>query len=34
MTLFAAAAPVEAPFNDVLTRYFDGEPDPATRQRL
>src|ERR1700722_1427133 len=34
MTLFATAAPVEAPFNDVLTRYFDGEPDPATLQRL
>ena len=34
MTLFAAAAPAEAPFNDVLTRYFDGVPDPATLPRL
>jgi uncharacterized protein (DUF1810 family) len=34
MTLFAAAAPQELPFNDVLTRYFDGEPDPATLRRL
>jgi uncharacterized protein (DUF1810 family) len=34
MTLFAAAAPEEQAFTDVLTRYFDGEPDEATRQRL
>jgi uncharacterized protein (DUF1810 family) len=34
MTLFAAAAPRELPFNDLLTRFFDGEPDPATLQRL
>jgi uncharacterized protein (DUF1810 family) len=32
MTLFAAAAPAELPFNDVLARYFDGETDPATPQ--
>ena len=34
MTLFAAAAPEEAVFGDVLTRYFDGEPDEATLARL
>ena len=34
MTLFAAAAPGEQAFTDVLTRYFDGEPDQATLQRL
>ena len=34
MTLFAAAAPEEQAFADVLTRYFDGEPDQATLQRL
>jgi uncharacterized protein (DUF1810 family) len=34
MTLFAAAGPAEQAFADVLTRYFDGEPDQATLQRL
>jgi uncharacterized protein (DUF1810 family) len=34
MTLFAAAAPEESAFTDVLTRYFDGEPDHATLGRL
>jgi uncharacterized protein (DUF1810 family) len=34
MTLFAAAAPEEQAFADVLIRYFDGEPDQATLQRL
>jgi uncharacterized protein (DUF1810 family) len=34
MTLFAAAAPAEQAFTDVLSRYFDGEPDQATRERL
>jgi uncharacterized protein (DUF1810 family) len=34
MTLFAAAAPAEQAFADVLTRYFDGKPDEATLQRL
>ena len=34
MTLFAAAATQEPSFNDVLTRYFDGEPDQATLERL
>jgi uncharacterized protein (DUF1810 family) len=30
MTLFAAAAPGETVFGQVLARYFDGEPDQAT----
>jgi uncharacterized protein (DUF1810 family) len=34
MTLFAAAAPAEQAFTDVLTRYFDGKPDEATLERL
>ena len=34
MTLFAAAEPEEAVFGEVLTRYFDGEPDQATLARL
>jgi uncharacterized protein (DUF1810 family) len=34
MTLFASAAPDEAVFAQVLDRYFDGMPDPATGQRL
>jgi uncharacterized protein (DUF1810 family) len=34
MTLFAAAAPAEQAFTDVLTRYFDGNPDEATLERL
>jgi uncharacterized protein (DUF1810 family) len=34
MTLFAAAAPTEQVFTDVLTRYFEGEADPATLERL
>ena len=34
MTLFAAAAPEEPSFGDVLARYFDGEPDEATLARL
>jgi uncharacterized protein (DUF1810 family) len=34
MTLFAAAAPEEQAFTDVLTRYFDGQPDQATLERL
>jgi uncharacterized protein (DUF1810 family) len=34
MTLFAAAAPEEKVFGEVLTRYFDGEPDEATLARL
>ena len=34
ITLFAAAAPEEADFGEVLTRYFDNEPDEATLARL
>ena len=34
MTLFAAAAPDEQAFAEVLARYFDGEPDYATLERL
>jgi uncharacterized protein (DUF1810 family) len=34
MTLFARAAPGEALFADVLAKYFGGEEDPATLQRL
>jgi uncharacterized protein (DUF1810 family) len=34
MTLFARADPEEPLFRAVLERYFDGEPDPATDERL
>ncbi len=34
MTLFARAAPDEAVFQQVLDKYFDGEPDPLTLERL
>ena len=34
MTLFARADPAEPLFADVLTRYFDGEPDPATIEKV
>jgi len=34
MTLFHRAAPDEAVFLDVLDRFFDGVPDPATDERL
>jgi uncharacterized protein (DUF1810 family) len=34
MTLFAAAGPEEPGFAEVLTRYFDGQPDQATLARL
>ena len=33
MTLFARAAEGESVFRQVLEQYFDGVPDPATRQR-
>lgn len=34
MTLYAAAAPQEPAFDAVLAKYFDGEPDQATLDRL
>lgn len=34
MTLFARAAPNEAVFRDALKKYFDGEEDPLTLERL
>lgn len=34
MTLFARADPDQAAFGAVLDRYYGGEPDPATEQRL
>jgi uncharacterized protein (DUF1810 family) len=34
MTLFHRAAPDEAVFGEVLDRFYDGRPDPATEQRL
>jgi uncharacterized protein (DUF1810 family) len=34
MTLFARAAPDEPAFAAVLDRFFDGEPDPRTLERL
>ena len=34
MTLFARAAPDDAVFAAVLDRYFGGEPDPRTLERL
>ncbi len=34
MTLFAAAAPEEPSFREVLDRFYDGEEDPETLTRL
>ena len=34
MTLFAAVAPGEAVFRDVLERFYEGEPDDATLEVL
>jgi uncharacterized protein (DUF1810 family) len=34
MTLFAAAAPEEPVFRNVLDAFFDGQPDPETARRL
>jgi uncharacterized protein (DUF1810 family) len=34
LTLFAAAAPDEPLFRQALDKYFDGEPDPRTLERL
>ena len=33
-TLFAAVSPAGSPFERVLARYFDGEPDPKTVRLL
>ena len=34
MTLFQRAAPSQPVFQQVLDRYFDGAPDPATDARI
>jgi uncharacterized protein (DUF1810 family) len=34
LTLFAAAAPAQATFDDCLRKFFDGKPDPLTAQLL
>ena len=34
MTLFHRAAPEQVAFGDILDRFFDGQPDPATEERL
>ena len=34
LTLFRAADPDEPAFQDALDKYFDGEPDPLTLERL
>ncbi len=34
MTLFMRAAPQEVVFAEVLTRFFDGQADPATEERI
>jgi uncharacterized protein (DUF1810 family) len=34
MTLFASAAPEQPVFGEVLRKYFNGEPDEATIERL
>jgi len=34
MTLFARADPAQAAFQRVLDTFFEGRPDPATRERL
>ena len=34
ITLFMRAAPEEPVFRRVLDRYFGGQPDPATEQRI
>jgi uncharacterized protein (DUF1810 family) len=34
LTLFSAAAPDPQPFNRALAKYYGGEPDPATIERL
>ncbi len=34
MTLFRRADPAQPVFQQVLDRYFDGQPDPATDERI
>jgi uncharacterized protein (DUF1810 family) len=34
MTLFASVAPADQVFKDTLEKYFEGEPDPLTLERL
>jgi uncharacterized protein (DUF1810 family) len=34
MTLFVRADPDESVFKQVLDRYFEGAPDPATEARI
>jgi uncharacterized protein (DUF1810 family) len=34
MSLFLEAAPAESVFREVLDRFFAGQPDPATQERL
>jgi uncharacterized protein (DUF1810 family) len=34
MTLFATVAPADQVFKDALEKYFGGEPDPLTLERL
>ena len=34
MTLFARATDDNHPFHDALEKYFEGEPDPLTLERL
>jgi uncharacterized protein (DUF1810 family) len=34
MTLFAKATPDNRVFNEALSKYFGGEPDQATLERL
>jgi uncharacterized protein (DUF1810 family) len=34
MTLFASVAPDDQVFKDALEKYFDGEPDPLTLEKL
>jgi uncharacterized protein (DUF1810 family) len=33
-TLFAADAPANSVFHQVIDRFFDGQPDPATLERI
>ena len=33
-TLFARVSPPRSPFEQLLAKFFDGEPDPVTLERL